>query len=102
MKRGKKSITWDRIRAHLKREFEQLGITACEMCGRTNFLSFAHRLKRRFITDDRELAMVALLCMDNPDGRGCHNLLEYGPKEEMYARITAIIEKRNEQINATA
>lgn len=60
------------------------------MCGRTNYLSFAHRLKRRFITTDEELQIVALLCMDNPDGKGCHNKLEYGPKQVMFDTITEL------------
>lgn len=81
-------------RQKLKKRFFEMGITACEMCGRTDYLSFAHRLKRRFITDERELEMVALLCMDNPNGRGCHNRLEHSSHQEMFDRITEIIQRR--------
>ena len=68
------------------------------MCGRTNYLSFAHRLKRRFITTDEELEIVALLCMDNPDGKGCHNKLEHGPKDVMFSTITELHNRITEQI----
>ena len=85
---------WNRVRAKLKKRFYAMGITFCEMCGRTDFLSFAHRLKRRFITTDEELEMVALLCMDNPQGKGCHNKLEHSSHEEMFERITEIIRTR--------
>ena len=41
--------------------------------------------------------MVALLCMDNPDGKGCHNKLEYGPKDVMYDTITNLYMSRSNQ-----
>jgi hypothetical protein len=96
--------TWNRVRAKIKKDFEQRQIMSCERCGNPNFLSFAHRLKRRYITTEEELSMVALLCMTGgnkpkkfEDGRtltGCHEILEYGPKDEMFDTITEIIEKR--------
>src|SRR5215207_2360480 len=81
---------WTRIRKKVKTQFEKRGITRCQMCGRADYLSFAHRLKRRFITTDEELAIVALLCMDNPEARGCHNKLEHGPKQVMFETITKL------------
>jgi hypothetical protein len=94
LSRGKKSKQWDRTRAKLKKQFEAMNVVTCEMCGRSNFLSFAHRLKRRHILTDEELEMVALLCMDGPHGKGCHTKLEHGPQEEMYDKITELIERR--------
>src|SRR5688572_30811423 len=81
---------WNRTRAKLKKKFLALGITRCQMCGRTDYLSFAHRLKRRFIGTQEELEIVALLCMDNPDSKGCHNKLEHGPKNVMFRVITEL------------
>lgn len=94
LKRGKKTQQWDRVRASLKREFAEKGITYCEICGKSDYLSFAHRLKRRYITDEDELRMVALLCMDSPNGKGCHTLLEHGRSEVMFEVITEIINNR--------
>ncbi len=53
------------------------------------YLSFSHRKKRRFITDDAELKTVALLCIP------CHTKIEHKPHEEMYEIVTDIINKRN-------
>jgi hypothetical protein len=89
LKRGKKTRHWDTVRASIKKDFERWEIMSCEICGGTFALSFAHRLKRRFITDDAELRMVALLDQE------CHNRLEYGDKQVMYDTITKIIENRN-------
>lgn len=86
LKRGKKSKAWDNARRKLKRIFENSDRTFCESCGSTFGLTFAHRLKRRFITTDAELLYVACLCLD------CHNAVETLPHEQMYDRITAIRE----------
>lgn len=88
MKRGKKSLAWDRLRAKLKQKFFDLGIVRCEKCGSGFNLSFAHRLKRRFITDEAELATVALLCVP------CHTQIEHSGHERMYEAITQIINNR--------
>lgn len=88
LRRGKKATKWDRVRAELKKEFEAKGIVTCEICGRSDYLSFAHRLKRRFITDEEELRQVALLCEKH------HANLEYGGHDRMYAEITKIIARR--------
>ena len=88
MKRGKKTRAWDHTRAKLKKQFFEIGVTTCEECGADNFLSFAHRLKRRFITDEAELATVALLCIP------CHEKVERLGHSEMFRRITDIINRR--------
>lgn len=89
MKRGKKSREWDKVRARVKKEFFEAGRTFCELCGSTFDLTFAHRLKRRFINDPQELATVALLCLT------CHQQIEILPHDEMYRIVTNIVEKRN-------
>lgn len=91
MKRGKKMKAWDKARAKLKTLFEKQGITVCEKCGADNFLSFAHRFKRRHIVDEEELMNVALLCVP------CHEVLERLPEYQMCQEITAII--RNRELN---
>ena len=89
-----KAAVWTRIRKILKYEFEQAGITSCELCGSTFALSFAHRVKRRFITTEDEMRVCALLCQE------CHNWTEYGTKDEpgtherMKRIIDEIIERR--------
>ena len=85
---------WNTTRAKLKKQFAAIGVTRCEMCGRGERLSFAHRLKKRFITTQQELEQVALLCMDGPYGQGCHTKLEHGPKQEMFDKISEIIRER--------
>jgi uncharacterized protein with PIN domain len=89
-----KQTVWNNTRRKLKLQFERDGITRCEQCGSGMFLGFAHRLKRRFIQDKYELMMVALLCVK------CHEFWEHGSHERMFEGITAIIEKRNEQIKS--
>ena len=92
--RSKKVDAWSRVRAELKKEFYEKQIVSCELCGYSDALSFAHRLKRRFITDEVELRQVALLCMDIGTHRGCHNQLEHGDKQVMYDVISEIIANR--------
>lgn len=79
---------WNYIRTKLKTQFESMGITYCEKCGTRNGLTFAHRLKRRFITDDTELMTVALLCLR------CHQEVEQLPHQQMFEQITEVIENR--------
>jgi hypothetical protein len=79
---------WDKVRAELKKEFERLGVTCCEMCGGNFALSFAHSLKRRFITTDEQLREVALLC------QACHTRVEHSGHENMYDAITRVILNR--------
>jgi hypothetical protein len=79
---------WSYTRKKLKPRFERMGITRCEMCGIGNYLSFAHRLKRRFILTKEELETVALLCTP------CHTKIEHSGHDEMYQAVTKIIENR--------
>ncbi len=87
---GEKTNTWEIIRKALVARFAAVGITRCELqwhnCFESNFLSFAHRKKRRYITDQTELETVALLC------QSCHQLVEY--RKDMFEIIDNIITKR--------
>ena len=78
---------WNALRPKLKAKFAAMNVTSCEVCGSTFALSFAHRVKRRFIHTDAELATVALLCAEH------HHAIEYGGN--MYTRINEIIESRS-------
>lgn len=84
--RSKKVDAWAKVRAEIKAEFAEMGVTRCEVCGTDGFLGFAHRYKRRHITDDAELRVVALLCVT------CHEKVEYGGN--MFEDVNAIIERR--------
>jgi hypothetical protein len=92
--RSKKVDAWSRVRAELKKEFYEKQIVTCELCGYSDALSFAHRLKRRYITDEVELRQVALLCMDIGEHKGCHSILEIGDKQVMFDVISDLIERR--------
>lgn len=80
---------WPQIRAKLKKQFEAAGITSCEICGSSFALSFAHRLKRRFITTMEELSTVALLCQMH------HTEIEHSGHQPMYEAITNLIAMRS-------
>lgn len=94
-KRGKRTLAWEACRRKLKREFEAAGITACENCGGTYNLGFAHRFKRRFITTAEELRTVALL-----DQR-CHDRFERIGHYAMFHGITRIITDAGRTVPAT-
>jgi hypothetical protein len=83
-------MRWETARRKLKVKFERMGVTRCEVCNAAFPLGFAHRLKRRFIKTDDELLTVALLC--NP----CHERIEFSGHDNMYQRISEIIEQRAE------
>ena len=85
---------WDYIRSKLKPEFERMGITRCEMCNSGMYLSFAHRLKRRFIHTDEEMRKVALLCVT------CHAVIERKSHAEMFEIVTALIDNRQAAVEA--
>ncbi len=87
-KLGRKGREWAATRARLKVQFEAAGIMRCEICGGRFALGFAHRKKRRNVTTQAELEIVALLC--NAD----HTALEMLPEAEMGERIDAIIASR--------
>lgn len=89
IKAGKKTKAWDKARAQLKKEFEEKGITTCELklevCWNNNALSFAHTKKRRNVTD---LKRVVLACVP------CHQVVEAWPEERMEEYLEDIISKR--------
>ena len=58
---GRRGKVWQKARKRLKKEFEQKGITHCEICGSTFALSFHHRHKRRY-GDKHDFENVILLC----------------------------------------
>ena len=80
---------WERIRRQVKAEFADAGITRCEQCSSGMFLGFAHRYKRRMITTEDEMRIVALLCTK------CHEMIEFSGHENMKNAIDAIIEARD-------
>lgn len=86
---GKKDRANVELNRDLKKEFEARNITRCERCGGDFGLAFAHRVKRRFITDTLELHTVALLCQP------CHHWAEYGTREEpgTHERMKQIIDQ---------
>jgi hypothetical protein len=88
LSRGKKTRKWDDVRRELKVEFEKMGVTRCEICGIGEWLSFAHRMKRRYIHTADELRFVALLCIP------CHEKWEHAGHQANYDKITEIVENR--------
>lgn len=71
----------------LKELFLNKGITKCEICGTDNYLSWAHRAKRRYYNTVEELSdfnSVILACIP------CHNkYLEWDGeiKEEWFKKL---------------
>lgn len=90
IKAGKKTKEWAKVRKELKKDFETMGITTCELrvegCWNNNALSFAHTLKRRNVTD---LKRVVLACVP------CHQKVERMIEAQMEAYLENIIKKRN-------
>ena len=86
---GKKTKEWNKVRAELKTEFENMGITTCEIrhkgCWKNNALGFAHTKKRRYVTD---LKRVVLAC--NP----CHDWVENSGEVKMEEYLEQIIHDR--------
>lgn len=86
-----KTKQWEKIRRELKNEFQELGITSCEIrfdgCWVNNALSFAHLDKRRHLTAD-ELRIVVLCCIP------CHSIIEAWPREKMKSFLEKIIIER--------
>lgn len=93
IKAGKKTIAWSKARKELVREFEDRGITSCEInlqgCTSGMYLGFAHTKKRRDVTD---LKRVVLAC------NNCHYKVEYECKRwtglNMESYLESIIESR--------
>lgn len=93
LKTGKKTKEWNKARLELKKQFQDWGITTCEIrlegCRNNWSLGFAHTRKRRDVTD---LKRVVLAC--NP----CHSKVEYFCNEytgmNMEDYLESIIERR--------
>lgn len=95
-KGGHRTWQWARTRAKLKVRFERAGITRCELrvctgCTGSHYLSFAHAVKRRFITTQQELEEVALACL------ACHQTIEAFNHEDMKSIVRLAISERETQ-----
>lgn len=94
VKKESKVQEWNKVRKELKVQFEEAGITRCELrlldCTPNNYLGFAHTTKRR---DVKDLRKVVLSCSN------CHSKVEYachrwtGKTMEDY--LEGIIKNRN-------
>lgn len=94
---GKKTKQWNNARAVIKRRFEKVGITTCELrgvvehdCMVDDWLSFGHAVKRRKLKEG-DLGHVILICTV------VHDLLEVMPPEKMKQIVDETIEKRSVQ-----
>lgn len=89
IKPGKKTLAWNKAREELKKEFQAMGITTCEIkfdgCWRDNALSFAHTRKRRNVID---LKRVVLACIP------CHDIVEKWGEAKMEIFLEDIISNR--------
>jgi hypothetical protein len=90
------SRDWRREWPSLKAELERAGIVRCERCGSDYFLTPAHSLKRRHITDRTQMREVALLC------RTCHEFYELQGEAKMHPAILAIIARRPDLLTEAA
>ncbi len=92
LKKGKKTKSWERARRKLKKIYADIGITTCEIrfpgCKNNNFLTFAHRYKRRDPRCKHDLNGTVLACIY------CHNKIEYNRElsEKMFERLRGIDE----------
>lgn len=91
----KKTKAWEKGRSDLKAIFRDNGVTSCEgnfvkNCRKTNFLTFAHKDKRRNLTDEEiiDKDSVALLCQP------CHEYIERMPHLKMRAIVEKIVKER--------
>jgi 5-methylcytosine-specific restriction endonuclease McrA len=93
-RRGPRTREWEKVRRSLKCEFTAKGITTCELrlpgCRFDDQLSFAHRVKRRFINTEEELRNVILVCIP------CHNVMELQGHAKMARIFDSVIAKRTE------
>lgn len=91
-RKGKKTLAWDKVKRELKPQFERAGITTCELrrkqCTGNYFLTWAHRVKRRFITTDAELSTVVLACVN------CHLEIEIMSHAAMKREVDSVIARR--------
>lgn len=92
-KAGKQTVLNKASNARLKRKFEALGITSCELnypgCTRTEFLSWAHGRKRRHLVEDELDTLVCLACLN------CHNRIERMAPAGMLAIVQSVIAERD-------
>jgi len=95
IKPGKKTKEWDSARSKLKKAFDSVGITTCELrldnCTQDQALSFAHTKKRRNLAAG-ELFEVVLSCIS------CHNQVEKLGEKSMNRVLTRVINKRPEAV----
>jgi uncharacterized protein YlxP (DUF503 family) len=91
---GKKTRAWRNCVVRLKKKFERMGITSCELkyegCWRDESLGFAHGRKRRWLAEDELEQLVVLAC--NP----CHDRIETLPADEMFSIVRETIAARTQ------
>ena len=92
LKAGRKTKAWNAVRRQLKREYEAMGITSCELrydgCRVDDMLSFAHGRKRRKLIGDELTSLTILACQP------CHDRIEFLPPDEMLRIVTETIAAR--------
>jgi hypothetical protein len=90
---GKKTRAWRNCVVRLKKKFERMGITSCELqyegCWGDHSLGFAHGRKRRWLREDELESLVILAC------NYCHDVIERKSPEEMLAVVQETIHKRS-------
>lgn len=92
MNGGRKTKLNKASNARLKKKFETLEITSCELgypgCTRTEFLSWAHGRKRRKLEGNELDTLVILSCIN------CHTRIERLAPEGMLAIVQSVIAER--------
>jgi hypothetical protein len=95
---GRKTRANKKANAKLKKCFESMGITSCELgypnCTRDEFLSWAHGRKRRKLQGDELETLVILACLN------CHNRIEAMSHEGMLAIVCSVIVERGWTVKA--
>lgn len=69
---GKKTRAWQKAKKRLIKEYQERGITTCEVCGSDFGLSF-HHLKRRSKGGEHTFENTVLLCAK------CHHRADNAP-----------------------
>ena len=93
MKKGKKTIAWEKARKELKQAYIKLGRTDCEVrlegCQGKWGLTFAHRYKRTDPRCKHTVKCTVLACI------GCHMKIEYDRKlsEEVFTGLRGEIDE---------
>lgn len=89
---GRKTLANMKANARLKRKFEALGITRCELgyvnCTPDSFLTWAHGKKRRKLVGDELETCVILAC------QSCHQIIERMQPDAMLAIVQSVISER--------